>query len=181
MSREIRNVPPGWQHPTRPCPHSPWAGGCDRAKANGGQCYRPLYDRSFQEAAREWLDAAIAWDNGTHPDLVGEPERKADFPFFWQWDGDTPDEESYRPYWTPEEATAYQMYETVSEGTPVSPVFATLDELREWLIARGHSPTAAAAFIESRWAPSMMMSFQPGKPPVIAMGVDSLDMDRTHA
>jgi len=42
------------------------------------------------------------------------------------WAGGPPDKEYYRPAWTEEEATAFQMYETVSEGTPVSPFFRHL-------------------------------------------------------
>lgn len=37
------------------------------------------------------------------------------------------------PEWTDKERTHYQMYQTVSEGTPVSPVFATPEGLAKWL------------------------------------------------
>lgn len=43
----------------------------------------------------------------------------------------------YRPDWKPEEATWFQMYETVSEGTPVTPPFETREELVEYLVANG--------------------------------------------
>lgn len=51
MGREIRRVPPNWEHP----------------KNDKG--YIPMYDQEFTAAAREWLDSAIAWDNGTHKDI----------------------------------------------------------------------------------------------------------------
>ena len=61
------------------------------------------------------------------------------------------------------EGTPYgwQMYETVSEGTPVSPAFATRDELAAWLSspAAGReqvSPQAAKAFAAEGWAPSFV-------------------------
>jgi hypothetical protein len=51
----------------------------------------------------------------------------------------------------------WQMWETVSEGSPVTPVFATADEL-VWhlVIEHGHSESGARAFVNSGWAPSMI-------------------------
>lgn len=46
------------------------------------------------------------------------------------------------PTWTPEEATQYQLYETTSEGTPISPIFDNLDDLCEW--AAKHATTFAS-------------------------------------
>ena len=164
MSREIRRVPPHWEHPRQECKHMPWAGGCDEAKAHHGRCYRPLLNNDYQSAAREWLDAAIAWDNGTDPSAA---EYKATHPFYWQWNGNPPEPEDYRPFWTPEEATHYQVYETVSEGTPVTPHFATLGEIANYLVEYGEfndqhrgdggwSRDAAEQFVKRGWAPSGM-------------------------
>lgn len=50
-----------------------------------------------------------------------------------------------------------QIYETDSEGTPVSPVFASKDELAEWLVTEGgYSRQAADMFARDGWAPSFM-------------------------
>ena len=147
MGREIRRVPPDWQHPKT-----------DRYRDDR---YQPLYDKDFPTAARKWLDDAIAWDNGTHEDLVRDPTMKERMPFFWQWEGDPPDEEYYRPAWPEESRTHYQVYETVSEGTPVSPVFATEDDVVRWLVAQGHSESAARKFVQVGWAPSMVMERSP--------------------
>lgn len=55
----------------------------------------------------------------------------------------TPDPEaSYEPAyqpegWPPEEERGYQVFETVSEGTPLTPVFATVEELIDWLSTKG--------------------------------------------
>ena len=38
------------------------------------------------------------------------------------------------PRWTPDEATHYQMYETASAGTPISPVMASVEQLANWLV-----------------------------------------------
>lgn len=169
MGREIRRVPPNWLHPTQECKHSPWAGGCDRAKANNGQCYIPLYDNDYQSAAREWIEAFDLWRAGTHPDQAEYCQ------YYWEYAG-VPDESSYRARaWTPEEATAYQMYETVSEGTPVSPVFETLDALIAWLVSQGHSEHAARKFAETGWAPSMVMH-RSDAGATIAMNIDMYDL-----
>ena len=61
------------------------------------------------------------------------------------------------------EPTCYQMYETVSEGTPVTPVFETEDELVDYLVNVGtfwnqkYSREAAEAFVKTGWAPSFVM------------------------
>lgn len=160
MGCEIRRVPADWEHPTQRCEHSPWKGGCDHALKNNGRCYRPLFDRDYLTEAREWLDKAIAWDNGTDPDCV---EHKATHPFYWQWAGEPPDAKYYRPRWT-SEPTHYQVYETVSEGTPVTPHFATTTELADYLVEHGDfwgggkwTRKGAEEFCNRGWAPSMVI------------------------
>lgn len=55
---------------------------------------------------------------------------------YWdEEDGEnTPDMNSFMPDWPKEEMTHYQMYETTSEGTPISPVFADPESLARWLV-----------------------------------------------
>lgn len=74
-----------------------------------------------------------------YPDLAAEPKYAPDSPLtaFVEWHGEAPDPEYYRPRWTADEATHYQLYETVSEGTPLSPPFASKAELVEYLVERG--------------------------------------------
>lgn len=154
MGREIRMVPKGWEHP----------------KNDSGD-YKPLFDKDFETAARAWKENFLAWENGTHESLIKRPEYKQEHEF-WEWDGDPPDRESFRPQWT-EEPTCFQMYETVSEGTPVSPVFETEEDLVKWLITQGHSEHAAREFVKHRWAPSGV--FHGG---VFASNVDMYDLPR---
>lgn len=71
-------------------------------------------------------------------------------------------EEDYVPDFLEVEKTHYQIYETVSEGTPISPVFASLQEMEEWLVNDGGrdgkvSRGAAKSFCVDGWVPSMMM------------------------
>ncbi len=162
MSREVRRVPATWEHPHQYCPHSPWTKGCDVAKANGGYCYKPMFDGDFNTRAREWMDAAIAWDNGTDKDAA---ENKAAHPFYWQWDAGPPDPEDYMPSWPDAERTHYQMYESVSEGTPISPVMESPEALARWLADNGANAGAGRTASYEAWlrvcnggyAPSMVM------------------------
>lgn len=148
MGREIRRVPPNWQHP----------------RDERGN-YIPMFDQEFHAAAEEWLVECIAWRDGTHEDLRAFPSAKTEFPYYWQWAGEPPDPEAYRPAYA-EPATWWQVYETVSEGTPVTPAFATKEELIECLVADGDgwdrpvSREAATKFVESGSAPSMVIGPQ---------------------
>lgn len=44
-----------------------------------------------------------------------------------------PDPTNYMPRWSREDRTHLQAYECTTEGTPISPVFATAEELARWL------------------------------------------------
>ncbi len=69
--------------------------------------------------------------------------------------------ESWRPI-DPPTGDGWQLWETVSEGSPVSPVFSTADELIEWMVENGDggsgssvSREAAEAFVRGPgWVPS---------------------------
>jgi hypothetical protein len=69
----------------------------------------------------------------------------------------------------PPEGDGYQVWETVSEGSPIGPVFATASACVEWLVQQGYSKEGAEAFIESGWAPSFAVCGG-----VTAMGPDAL-------
>lgn len=162
MGREIRKVPASWQHPLRDCPHSPWTGGCDNAKRNNGKCYQPMFQTDYETAMAEWIENHQLWLSGKHPDQISG---RGDCQYFAQWDGNAPDVEYYRPRWK-EEPTWFQLYETVSEGTPVSPAFATEGELIDYLVVNGdswgdgagYSKAAAERLVRGGWAPSLIMT-----------------------
>jgi len=128
MSREIRRVPPNWEHPKKET--------FDYRTGQTVERYQPMYDGSYTAAMDEWIDGYMLWKSGKHPSQLEYPEETAGINFA-EWWSSPPDHEYYHPEWTEEEATWYQVYETVSEGTPVTPPFETQDELIEYLVKNG--------------------------------------------
>lgn len=150
MGRELRRVPADWQHPLD-----------DR-----GICL-PLHYESFKEAAAKWKAGFAAWECGDRPDYCSEGGAKMEY---WEYDGAPPESKYYRPDWPEESRTHFQMYETTSEGTPISPVFADIETLAHWLADNGASAFAGQtatyeqwlATCQRGWAPSAIHSPQTG-------------------
>lgn len=124
MGREVRHVPPDWQHP----------------KTKEGW-HKPLYKYDYEETLAEWEIGKKHWDKGeirTYEDFSPkgwEPkENKYLSMSYEEYAGERPKKEDYMPTWKPEECTHYQMYEDVTEGTPISPVMETPEELAQWLV-----------------------------------------------
>lgn len=165
MGREIRRVPPNWEHPRYTeddCPHNREVGD-----------YRPCHDEDYKSAAAEWWRQCDLWQRGEHPD------RSDEYRYYWEYAGGPPIEEYYRPEFT-EDPTWFQVYQTVSKGTPVSPPFATEEELARYLyengdfwyqesISRGMSDSKpesyedALAFVQAGHAFSLMVRNEAGK------------------
>lgn len=119
---EIRKVAPNWSHPVM--------------FRNGNMEFVPLLGLSFSQALRDWEEESKEWDEGTHEYLVNEHVSKSDYPTFEDYES-KPKRERHMPEWSPEEATWIQVYETVSEGTPITPAFATREELIDYLVKHG--------------------------------------------
>ncbi len=122
MGRVIRKVPAKWEHPKRVNDHS------------GKEEFRPMDKFDYKEShadwkkeLAEWLKEYKEWEAGefketkytkgcvTYEDYAGEPPSP-------------PNPYGYMP-----EGKWYQLFENVSEGTPLSPPFKTKEELVEWL------------------------------------------------
>lgn len=58
----------------------------------------------------------------------------------------------------PPTGEGWQVWETVSEGSPVSPVFVSGEALSDWLVGEGYSREAADGFVKTGWAMSAMMT-----------------------
>ena len=162
MGREIRRVPPNWEHP----------------KDRYGKDI-PLHDQSFDEAVKEWKEGYKAWEAGTHEYFESGLE-------FWEWGGDPPESQSYRPAFA-EEPTWWQVYETVSAGTPATPAFATSDELIYYLCTYGDygyqhygygsipSREAATAFVDAGSVTSMVVINNSGEPMRVMSNYEALE------
>jgi len=143
MGREIRRVPPNWEHP----------------KDKQGR-FKPIFNSSFENAASQWKNDFISWEFGGRPHYNSEGDEQLEF---WEYYGGPPDRKYYRIY-QDEEATWFPVYENVSEGTPVTPPFATKEELVEYLCKFGDfwnqvgwSLKSAQRFAEDEYAPSFMV------------------------
>lgn len=163
-------VPPNWEHPQKD--------EYDVIRRRMEKRYQPLYDQPYKEAIAEWLKDHLLWVDGKHPDQLDGTA--AGYENYADWGGNAPDVKYYRPNWKEEDRTWFQVYETVSEGTPVTPPFATKEELVEYLVTNGDlwdqrrraegntimncdpwSRKTAEHFVYGTgWAPSMIMDSQ---------------------
>lgn len=84
--------------------------------ANGKVRFTPLYEGDWYRQALQEFEAG---DRGEAPDVA-----------------------DYMPQWPEGERTHFMMYEDTSEGTPISPAFATPEELARWLADTGASAFA---------------------------------------
>ena len=152
MGREVRRVPPGWEHPKRyrdPIRYQPLRDGYNKVL------------KEFEDAIKEkGLEKAIEWFGGG------------------------PLKDEYMPDWPEEERTHYQMYEITSEGTPISPVMETPEELARWL-----ADNSASAFggmtctyeewlgmiVGPGWAPSGVMIPGEGIKPGVSLSTPTPD------
>ncbi len=125
MGREIRRVPPNWSHPTqmRFC-FEPRKGYTKKLS------YRAMLPTPHAEALSEWQAEKRKWDAGERPSYCSADTT------FTEYFGDEPIAEHYVPF-SADDATWFQLWETVSEGTPTSPPFETLDELAAYLAEWG--------------------------------------------
>lgn len=155
MSRKVRRVPANWEHP----------------KNEEGN-FIPLLGGSFKKRAAEWDEEAAQWAKGFYR-LFGDkwkPKEPDKTGTFEEWDGPRPEEHGYMPEWPEAARTHFQMYETTTEGTPISPVMETPEALARWLFDNEASACGSVgatyeqwlAMIKgSGWAPDMVS--MPGK------------------
>ena len=160
MSREIRRVKPGWEHPQEYNPH--------RRVSD----YKPLY-ADYEDSFHDWTQRGFAirahtdwswgwakrWsltgmdDCSCHPGEKGivhpyvleannvtheviDEEHLTEL-VLADWYHEKPMPDDYMPAWTEKEATGWCLYETVSEGTPVTPVFDNANQLIDYLSTFG--------------------------------------------
>jgi hypothetical protein len=152
MGREVRRVPPIWEHPKV------------KHKYSGEMRYQPMFDEKFSAALAEWLTDfdRVRAGNLTEDETRWYPLGLGD----WLKENTAPDPSYYMPEWPDAERTHLMMYEDTSEGTPISPAFATPEELARWLVANNASAFAGETasyeawlrIAKGGWAPSVIIS-----------------------
>lgn len=157
MGREVRRVPPDWKHP----------------KNKSG--YIALLGSDYEDELQNWELHKSKWDEGLREDFTKDhpawkPRDEDELKMTFEgWNGKRPERSDYMPSWSESEKTHYQMYETCSEGTPISPVMKTPEELARWLADNNASAFGPMTATYEEWlctirrgfAPSMVCS--PGK------------------
>lgn len=174
MGREVRRVPADWQHPKIEKPN--YRDCCVETS------YQPMFDRPFKSAMEEWYAAWQAWERGERPDYCTGDSAKLQY---WEWDNPPPDPAYFRPDWPEAERTHLMMYEDTSEGTPISPAFATPEELARWLADNGASSFGSSTasyedwlvIARGGWAPDMVYTPETG----LIAGIETMHVvaDRT--
>ena len=130
MSSAARRVPPDWIPP----------------QDERGQ-YVPLKDGAeYERRTREWDEEAARWQEGLKRSYDANEwapiEADLQGMTYAEYAGNRPDLSHYMPQWSAAQCTNWQMYEEVTEGTPISPVFSSSEELAWWMA--NHEADASA-------------------------------------
>lgn len=142
MSREIRMVPANWKHPKR----------------DDGN-YIALFDSNdnFDKEDKEWSFGYEQWQKGLYQDWTDGDYKWVKIPDefkdqrFTDYNGSRPSPDDSMPSWPEEERTHLVMYESTSEGTPLSPAFETPEELAKWLADTGASSFGSNTASYDQW------------------------------
>jgi len=141
MGREVRMVPKNWEHP----------------KKDNGE-YIPLFEGPFELDANEWDKECIEWNSGNYPDYASEENKKLSYS---EWNGERPEKCDYMTSFKDEEKTHLMMYETTTEGTPISPAFKTPEELARWLADNNASAFGSSTATYEQWLSTCKSGFAP--------------------
>ena len=96
--------------------------------------HKPLFDGDYEVDAKEFLEMANTKSLQEALEYMGCPDR-----------------EDYMPSWPEDQRTHLMMYETCSEGTPISPAFETPEELARWLTDNEASPFGGSTASYEGW------------------------------
>ena len=157
MGREVRRVPANWQHPKDGLGH-----------------FIPLLLGPFEDRLREWLAGEEKWNAGLREDYKGgwKPlEGKELSMSYTEWTGRKPVSGEYMPSWPSEKKTHLMMYETCTEGTPISPAFATPEELARWLTDNEASAFGGQTATYEQW----LSACKQGWAPTAVLGPNGLE------
>ena len=130
-------VPIDWEHP----------------KTENGK-YDPLFKGSYSNDIGAWIHSKEMWNKGFYKDYFDGWRLRTDKEMTCSYEGyecNAPQWSDYMPEWDKSEKTHYQMYETCSEGTPISPVLDTPEHLARWLVENGASSFGAMTATYDQW------------------------------
>jgi len=148
MGREVRMVPKDWEHP----------------KDEKG-IYIPLFGGSFSKRVKDYDEEKEMWEKGfmrsyKKDDDMWIPKEDRNYPFE-EWSGSRPQEQDYMPDWPEEERTHFQMYENVTEGTPISPPMESPEALVQWLAENGVNAGAFRTATYEQWLRMISRGYAP--------------------
>jgi hypothetical protein len=138
LHRDLRRVPASWVHP----------------KDDNGTLIPLFQNLQLKQSQDEWERYNKLWNDGFYEDAKGRPVPLTDVQrghCYSDWVGERPRDEYYMPLWGKSEMTHYQLYETTTEGTPLSPVMSSLKELAEWLGENNINAYADLPLTEDDW------------------------------
>jgi hypothetical protein len=132
MGREVRRVPKDWEHPKDDKGYIPLFKGEDYAQR----------DEEFWKQLEDWENCRGDEDMLAFMESGGS---------FLAWVGEAPNQKDYMPNWPVEQRTHWQMYETTTEGTPISPPLMNPDALAQWLADNGASAFGSLTATYGQW------------------------------
>jgi len=122
MGRRIRRVARDWRHPRDETGRL--------IPLRDGAAYPALVEQ-WDVGAKKWAEGLyLAFDGKWVP--FDEDQQGLSYE---AWAGLRPDPANFMPLWCEDERTHVMLYETTTEGTPISPAFGTCEELATWIIA----------------------------------------------
>jgi hypothetical protein len=127
-------------------------------EGENGRAHKPLYE-GYSEDKENFLELLNA---------EGLQEALDNF-------GSAPDINDYMPEWEESEKTHLMMYETTSEGTPISPAFETPEELAQWLVDNNASAFGRSTGSYEGWLRVAMGGYAPSM--IITDGVMKTGVD----
>lgn len=146
MGREIRRVPKNWEHPKE-------SNGNYESLVDDYIGSLKYYKKEVEEFIEQMTEVIESGDVKIYDTLFKTPQEA--FDYLTEDEITPPDIHDYMP-----EGSWYQLFENVSEGTPLSPPFETKEELIKWLTdnedfwGNTWGEEGAKDIVNSKYAPS---------------------------
>lgn len=154
MGREVRKIPVNWVHPVDSKGNFiPLLGGNFTVNLKEFELEEEYWKKGLRRAYGE--DIEFRDSNGS---WAKREDKYLSMPFE-EWQGWRPRKEDYMPEWPAEDCVLYVMYESTSEGTPISPPMKTPEELARWLVKSNASAFGASTATYENWLATINRGF----------------------